>query len=547
MLLVASAHSQTQSNPGDSQTPQPATVQPAQTDHGAFTFHVTTREVVVDLIALSVHAGPVSDLVPADLQVSYSGTDPARKFHLGHAPRLQIAPITSLHVVDANALLSSSTDPQTGFRINASCLERSTLHYQLTFRPGPDGWTSDFHQVSVTTTRRGVRLFYRHRYFVGKTVAPSKPPDTGSRSIEHVLAKDACYYPDTPLSISLRARLIDSGRSDILRYFVAVDAASLTYLTLDSDTTAQPTSIDRHLQIDYGICTFNAAGRPTGFFEASVDRVLTSAEYARALARGFPHTLELHAEPSPALVRVVVRDRATGNLGAIDVPSSELTSRAATSGGPDTRSVSVLNNAPAQDPLVEETAHNLELYSQFIGGGHVIPPAGPIGSFGSVVPTVDSFCGDVYELEQASDFLPDFRELDPIGSLYTHSLDVPDQVFTNTDGIPGVTPRTNLFGIDYHASFWIRNAGDYQFRMISDDGAILWIDDRRLINLDGIHSAEGGSGNIHLDSGLHTIHIPYYQGAVKSVALLLWIRSPGENAWTIFDLRNYAPPAANSR
>ena len=185
--------------------------------------------------------------------------------------------------------------------------------------------------------------------------------------------------------------------------------------------------------------------------------------------------------------------------------------------------------------------------ARFSGGAYVPPPQGPIGSFGSIVPAPDSFCGDVFELDQPSDRLPDFRELDPIGSLYAPTLDVPSQLFTNTSGIPGVTPRTNLFGLDYHGVFWIKTSGDYQFRMVSDDGAFLYIDDTQLIDLDGLHSARGASGQTHLDPGRHTIHIPYYQGAVTSIALLLWVKSPGQNDWTLFDLRNFAPPPAASK
>jgi hypothetical protein len=169
------------------------------------------------------------------------------------------------------------------------------------------------------------------------------------------------------------------------------------------------------------------------------------------------------------------------------------------------------------------------------------PPQGPIGSFGSVVPASRFFCGDVYELPHTSRFIPDFRELEPIGSLYTPSLDVPYQVFSNTNGIPGVTPRTDLFGIDYHANFWVQAPGNYQFRMLSDDGAILQIDDHRVIDLDGLHQAKGGIGQIQLDVGRHTIHVPYYQGAPVSVALELWVKSPGAD-WHIFDLRDFLPP-----
>ncbi len=394
---------------------------------------------------------------------------------------------------------------------------------------------------------------------MGKTVAPSQPPVTGSDSIKKLLMKDACHYPDTPLSISLRARLIDSGRSNVLRYQVAVDAASLSYLTLNAATGArQPVGGDRRVQIDYGVCTFNASDWPIRFFQASLDQILTPADYARALARGFPHIFELPTIPSLALTRIVVRDRATGNLGATDVPFGGTASGAPPMGA---SSIPVPGKVPVQDGLARETAHDLDLFPVFrrgtytsalfsrngsrdasMGSADVVPPEGPIGSFGSVVPTAHSFCGDVYELDY-SKHLPDFRELDPIGSLYSYALDVPNQYFTNTDGIPGVTPRTDLFGIDYHAVFWIRNAGEYQFRMVSDDGAILWIDDRQLINLDGLHHALGGDGTIHLDPGRHTMHVPYYQGAVVSVALLLWVLPPGEKDWQIFDLRNFVPPS----
>jgi len=151
--------------------------------------------------------------------------------------------------------------------------------------------------------------------------------------------------------------------------------------------------------------------------------------------------------------------------------------------------------------------------------------------------------GDVYELHRTSDSLPDFRELDPIGSLYTASLDVPNQDFSNTEGIPGVTPRTDLFGIDYHGTFWVSTPGEYQFLMLSDDGARLEIDDRKIIDLDGLHTQEADAAHIRLNEGPHTIHVPYYQGAPESVALVLWVKPPGAQEWSIFDLHDYSADA----
>jgi hypothetical protein len=237
------------------------------------------------------------------------------------------------------------------------------------------------------------------------------------------------------------------------------------------------------------------------------------------------------------LTRVVARDRATGNLGAVDVALMQL------------EHVSPSVGSPAE----AQTAADLKTYRDRLNlewgvDGHKPPSAwirpaeGPIGSFGSIVPSPHSFCGDVYELPDASRDLPDFRELDPIGAIYTSSLDVPNQSFSNTSGIPGVTPRTNLFGIDYHASFWVRAPGEYEFLMASDDGAILKVDDQTVIDLNGLHSVNAAAAHVHLDSGLHTIHVPYYQGAVDAVALELWVRRHGTSNWVLFDLNDFGAP-----
>jgi len=326
-----------------------------------------------------------------------------------------------------------------------------------------------------------------------------------------------------------------------MRYQVSVDASSLSFLTLNSDPARRGTAgLDRRIELDYGTCNFDKSGHPINYFHAPLEQVLTSADYARALDRGFPHVLEFPASEHIALTRVIVRDSATGNLGAADVaiPQSEH--------GTD----------PEESPAAEQTATDLKTYQDRLNldwdrdsrkqpTAWIWPARGPIGSFGSIVPSPHSFCGDVYELPRASNSLPDFRELDPIGALYTSSLDVPNQTFSNTSGIPGVTPRTNLFGIDYHATFWVQTPGEYQFLMASDDGSVLQIDDKKIVDLDGLHSVDAATGRISLGAGLHTIHVPYYQGAVDSVALELWVKPPDATDWVLFNLEDYgAPPSS---
>jgi len=534
------------------QSTPPATNLPtrdAALDPDTPSLRITTREVLVDLIALDRHNQAILDLQPGELQVSAAledrEPDGRRKKH-SHAP---VAPastehITHLSIFDPNNPSASATDSPTGFRILASCLERSTAHYLLAFHPGTTGWTSGFHRIGITTTRPGTKLFYRHQYYVGLASPAPALAKLKPDKIEQILQQSACYYPVDPLSIALHGRLIDTGRTNVARYLVSVDASSLSFLTMESNSGARDLAgFDRHIELDYGTCNFDANGKPISYFHAPLEKVLNSADYARALDHGFPHILEFPSSGNIALTRIVLRDRATGNLGAADVTLQQANH------APQARDVS---------SAATQTQNDLKAYEDLLSSGPerrgnkqprawLRPSPGPIGSFGSIVPASRSFCGDVFELPAASDQLPDFRELDPIGSVYTSSLDVPNQFFSNTSGIPGVTPRTNLFGIDYHGAFWVATPGEYRFRLAADDGGVLQIDDKEIINLDGLHSVDSASARVQLDSGLHSIHVPYYQGAVTSVALELWVKPPGADKWAIFDLNDFQPPAPASQ
>jgi hypothetical protein len=494
---------------------------PTSQEPAPYTFHLTTRDVIVDVIAVDGRERPIVDLRPSDLQVF---DQPA-----GHDAGKLSERIVSLSLVDPSAQHAAAGDPEAaGFQIAPTCLDRATPHYSLAYHPGPEAWTSGVHQVTVQSLRRGVHLYYRHSYYVGATAASPRMKPLKAIAIDALLRNDACDHPSVPLSVGLRARPVVTGDPSLLRFSVSIDADSLAFISL-SDS-------GRRVQLDYAVCNFDAAGTPLNYFTASVDQVLNSVDYARALAHGFPHLLQFPRPEHLAMTRFVVRDRSTGNVGSANVVVSEvapLTPSAAL----QQLAIADLNAARSANLL--QTTVNTPAVPFYRG----MPPQGPIGSFGSVVPTSHSFCGDVFELEATFVKLPDFRNLDPIGAVYARSLDVPNQTFSGTNGIPGVTPRTVDFGIDYHASFWVTVPGSYQFIMVSDDGALLQIDDTQVIDLDGLHMAQVRAGTVKLDAGRHSIHVPYYQGAPSAVALELWVKPP-QGKWQFFDLGDYQPPAA---
>jgi hypothetical protein len=459
-----------------------------------FILKMNAREVVVEVVAIDQHNHPVRDLKEGDFQIFEVAK------HSQRTPR----DLSAFHLIDPASPESRIDAPSAGFRVaSGGCAIGKTFHYELAYQPSPDGLTSGYHEILLTTSRPHVTLLFRRRYYVGRTDAPvTMPiPPTGAAA-DLALQEAACHHLPAPSSIALEAQLVQSGVTDSLRYSLVVQADSRAFIALSDEA--------RRVQLDYGICTFNAAGLPINFMHTSVERVLEPIEYERALVHGFANLVEFPKLGDPALARFVVRDRETGNLGSIDVAT-----------------VPAEPNELIKAKWLAETRERRAQLPQ------------DTGSFGSIVPTPDAMCGDVYELSDDIRKLPEFWNLDPIGALYTSELSVENEFLTK--GIPGVTSRLEWFGIDYHGEFWIGQPGEYGFELTADDGANLYIDDALIIDLNGAHQPWTAKRSIKLGAGMHSIHLPYFQGPL-SVTLVLRVKPPG-GEYKVFDLRDFRQPA----
>ncbi|MEO8593157.1 MAG: PA14 domain-containing protein [Candidatus Solibacter sp.] len=163
----------------------------------------------------------------------------------------------------------------------------------------------------------------------------------------------------------------------------------------------------------------------------------------------------------------------------------------------------------------------------------------PVTTFGVTV--VDGFGlrGDIYLLPDGTDALPDFSKLRPVGSIYTRQLNIQPREFQA--GFPGVTNVFEWFAIDYNGYFYVRDPGKYRFIVASDDGAKLYIDDKRVIDNDGIHSLRTEEGTVNLKGGIHTMRLSYFQGPRTHLALVLGVARPGEE-WRLFSTNDFQPP-----
>ena len=160
------------------------------------------------------------------------------------------------------------------------------------------------------------------------------------------------------------------------------------------------------------------------------------------------------------------------------------------------------------------------------------------GSFGTKNPGLFNLKGAIYFLSPDCDEMPaDLEKQKPAGFIYTDKLDVPLRAFE--EGFPGVTDRYEYFGVVYSGVFQIDKPGKYRWRLVSDDGSRLWIDDKQVIDHDGVHGNEAKDGAIELAKGSHTIKVWYFQGPAFEIALQLFIKPPGEKARP-FRLPDYA-------
>lgn len=126
----------------------------------------------------------------------------------------------------------------------------------------------------------------------------------------------------------------------------------------------------------------------------------------------------------------------------------------------------------------------------------------PVAVFGTTVVIPSGLRGDIYYLPSNTQSLARLARLRPQGSIYTTSLNVPPQSFLA--GFPGITKRFEWFAIDYSGKFWIEKPGLYRFRLVSDDGAMLYIDGQLIVDNDGVHSTEVRLGSVRLAGGMHT-------------------------------------------
>jgi hypothetical protein len=102
--------------------------------------------------------------------------------------------------------------------------------------------------------------------------------------------------------------------------------------------------------------------------------------------------------------------------------------------------------------------------------------------------------------EESFGRLPDFSGLTPKSSGSVDKFVLPDVV------------RDANFALKYKGYIKIPEDGLYTFYTTSDDGTVILIDGKLVVNNDGQHAMQEESGNIMLNTGYHKIELLFFQG-----------------------------------
>jgi hypothetical protein len=97
---------------------------------------------------------------------------------------------------------------------------------------------------------------------------------------------------------------------------------------------------------------------------------------------------------------------------------------------------------------------------------------------------------------------------------------VKEEVVTRISVVPA--KRLNDYALRFTGFIRVPEDGIYTFYIRSDDGSNLYINDIKVVDNDGTHTAREKSGTIPLQAGLHPIRVEYFQGSEGQSLGVVW-------------------------
>lgn len=197
-------------------------------------------------------------------------------------------------------------------------------------------------------------------------------------------------------------------------------------------------------------------------------------------------------------------------------------------GPPSTPMILRRGPAPAEEPSSTEGPTRAETPSTGIRR----PAAGPAAA---AAPMGKGFLSvNIYKLPENVRSLPDYSALHPVQTTTTDRINLdPARAQNEPSGLPD---NTDGLGLRFMGMFLVSGEGIFRWTVQSKDGVRLHLDDKTLVENDGLHDPSVKSGFIHLAEGVHTIVVDSFNS--KGPPLLKVFVTPPVGQEQLFSSKN---------
>ena len=259
------------------------------------------------------------------------------------------APALSSVVVQADDHFSmedfaESTGGQAYYNTNdlasaiGQAIATGTDYYSLSYVPPLARYDGQFHKISVTVDRPGIRLVYRKGY---TSIDPAKtPPPAQKASTQTPPSPDAVLYasmahgspPSTQIlftvAVTPSAAPTHPGDPVLgqLNPSVKLKGKPLTrydfnYRVLPGDITlTDAPDGQRQASVEFTAAAYDGTGEMLNILRQTVSFEVTPNKLAAFLAHPLPVLLQLDLPPGPIFLRAAIRDISSNKTGSLEIP-----------------------------------------------------------------------------------------------------------------------------------------------------------------------------------------------------------------------------------
>ena len=191
-----------------------------------------------------------------------------------------------------------------------SAVDDSRVTYMLGFYPVDESFDGKFHKIEVQTVeRKGVHLRYRKGFFD----LPELPQDEKARKTE---LADAAWSPLDASGIGIAAKINPSKtKPGSLEIVLAIDSTQVS-LQQQSDHWIGRLDV-LFIQRDDGGNQYNG-------LDDTINLNLGAESYAKFIKNGFVYAKIIDRADRAKIIRIVVRDSASGAIGSVTVPLAKI-------------------------------------------------------------------------------------------------------------------------------------------------------------------------------------------------------------------------------